>query len=119
MPMTKIAYNACFGGFSLSADAVRLARELSGDPTWGGCVLKGELWDDGTISMGDYTSIDWTIERTDPVLTNVIEMLGAEANGEHAFLLIREVEPGTRYRIEEYDGNETIRLESEYTWETA
>ena len=33
--MNKVVYNACYGGFSLSREAVILARELSGDPEWG------------------------------------------------------------------------------------
>jgi hypothetical protein len=38
--MTKIAYNACFGGFSLSDKAVHLARKISGDPRWGEYIGK-------------------------------------------------------------------------------
>lgn len=32
--MPKIAYNADYGGFSLSREAVELARKLSGNPKW-------------------------------------------------------------------------------------
>lgn len=34
-------------------------------------------------------------------------------------LEVQWVPVGTRFRIEEYDGAESLRLEHEYTWETA
>jgi hypothetical protein len=34
-------------------------------------------------------------------------------------LAVAWVQLGTRFRIEEYDGSETVMLESDYTWMTA
>lgn len=98
--MTKIVYNACYGGFSLSEAAVARGRVISGIPTWG----------------------DWSgrnLSRTDPVLIQVIEELGKAADGRRANLVIVELPPGTEYRIEEYDGLESVETKDSYVWEIA
>src|ERR1700735_3599789 len=106
--MTKIVYNADFGGFSLSRKAVLRAREISGDPHWGGACIKGDFDKvDGSVYERDYGFIEAKTNgqlRTDPVLVQVVEELGEEANGRNATLAICELEPGTKYRIDEYDG---------------
>lgn len=119
----KVAYNACFGGFSLSREAVLLARKLSGNPKWGGTTLKGEIFEDtGEVSENDYGSIsrefddDDYIARHDPILVQVIEELGDKANGCVARLRIAEIPIGTPYRIDEYDGNERVMTSSSYNW---
>ena len=90
--MTKVVYSACYGGFGLSALAVNRGRELSGNPKWGGNE----------------------IPRHDPVLVQVVEELGDEASGEYADLTIAEVEG--KYRIEEYDGLESVHTPESYDW---
>ena len=116
--MTKIAYNSCYGGFNLSRAAIIRARELSGNPVWGDCVLKGEKYDDGSIATMDYGHL-YDIPRTDPILISVIEELGQDANGDFANLAIQELPTGTRYRIADYDGNETVMTPDDYKWEIA
>lgn len=117
--MPKIAYNRCFGGFSLSRDAVIRAREISGDPKWGGCALKGEKYDDGSIADMDSGHLDYEFPRHDPVLVKVIEELGDKANGMCAELAIADVPNGARYRIDEYDGRERVMAPDDYDWKTA
>lgn len=118
--MAKIAYNRCFGGFSLSREAVLLARELSGNPTWGGCVLKGEKWSDSDkLANDDYGHIDSDIPRHDPILVQVIEKLGDKANGMCAKLALFQLIPGTAYRIDEYDGRESVETNDSYEWTIA
>lgn len=118
--MTKIAYNTCYGGFSLSGDAVRLARELSGNPKWGNCVLYGEMYADGsgpsTIKNSQHPD---DISRSDPILITVIETLGKKANGYCASLDIRDLPSGTLYRIDEYDGAESVITNDEHDWSVA
>jgi hypothetical protein len=59
------------------------------------------------------------IDRSDPCLVEVVETLGAAANGRYARLKITELPSGTRYRITEYDGSETIELRDSIDWEIA
>ena len=53
MSGTKVVYNGCYGGFSLSREAILLARELSGNPTWGGACLKGEIYEETGEEVND------------------------------------------------------------------
>jgi hypothetical protein len=59
------------------------------------------------------------IERTDPALVQVVEELGNKANGKCAKLCIYEVPAGTLYRIDEYDGNESVMTQDTYDWKMA
>ncbi len=99
--MAKVVYNTCFGGFGLSKAAIRLGRELSGDPQWG----------------GDYGGRD--LPRHDNVLVAVVETLGDKANGRSADLAIRELTSGTLYRIDDYDGQESVMTQADYIWTLA
>ena len=46
--------------------------------------------------------------RNDPDLVAVVESLGAEANGKFASLEVVEIPDGIDWRIEEYDGSESV-----------
>jgi len=97
--VTKIVYNDCFGGFSLSEQAAARYAEIKGlsaPPRY------GEPED-----------------RADPALVQVVEELGDAANGTCASLAIRELPAGTLYRIDEYDGNESVVTQDEYEWSVA
>ena len=59
------------------------------------------------------------IPRHDPALVEVVEELGKEANGMCADLAIAEIPKGTKYRIDEYDGNESVMTIDDYDWQTA
>jgi len=93
--MAKIVYNTCYGGFSLSQKAVERYFELK----------------------------DWKLERDDPILVQVVEELGKEANGNNCELAICELPAGTRYRIvNEYEGMEGMEIvltEDEAGWRIA
>lgn len=117
--MTKIAYNACYGGFSLSNEAILLARQISGDPKWGDAVLKGEAYGDGSICNSDWDSHHVDVPRTDPTLIKVIEQLGEKAGGMCSNLKIANLPEGTRYRIVEYDGFESVKTPDDYEWSVA
>ena len=97
--MTKIVYNACYGGFSLSDAAVTRYIELTG------------------VSAEDFYDRD--ILRNDPILAQVVEELGREADGDCAKLEIYEIAAGTKYYIDEYDGMEHIIEFDDFLWETA
>ena len=85
----KVVYNKSFGGFKLSDVAVELLvqRGLPRDP-W--CTK---------------------IPRHHPELVAIVEILGDKASGEWSQLRIAEVD--SKYIIDEYDGQETIKEEHE------
>ena len=87
--MNKVCINACYGGFSLSEMAV---SEL--------CERKG------VADRDDFYQCD--LDRHDPDLIEVVERLGDAANGDCACLQVVTIS-GDRYRIEEYDGSETLK----------
>lgn len=49
---------------------------------------------------------DWSIERNDPCLVEVVEELGV--NGRYGDLKIVEIPDDVKWTIEEYDGNEWV-----------
>lgn len=98
--MAKIVYNACFGGFGLSKKAIDRYWQLKGEPM-------PEGWWDKNVG------------RADPVLVQVVEELGGEADGAFADLQIRELPAGALYRIDEYDGSEAVVVQDEYEWSVA
>lgn len=135
----KVAYNNCFGGFSLSHAAVMRYAEIKRTPIYAFVPVRdkdGHLklnqtrpYDPATdadafmihyattpeFSNDSYFS-DRDIERDDPALIQVIEELGGKANGSCASLAIEDVPAGSLYRIDEYDGNESVRTQSDYDW---
>jgi hypothetical protein len=115
--MAKIVYNGTFGGFGLSNEAIKRYAELKElkiekDP--GGDYFSSWKYSD----TGEYFEIGG-ISRTDPHLVQVVEELGCDADTSYSWLSIREVPDGSRYYIHEYDGRETVILESEQEWEVA
>ena len=93
--MVKIVYNTCYGGFGLSDAALELYEKLTGER---------RDW------HGDFV-------RHDPYLVQVVEQLGTEAaSGPYAELAIYELPEGTRYRIDEYDGMESVMTQDDYIW---
>jgi hypothetical protein len=106
----KLVINKCFGGYGLSRKAVLRLREL-------GCeganndVLCDEVWPD-TGETNNSAALDYglgdEISRDDPLLVQVVEELGEEANGPHASLKIIEIPDGTDWVINNYDGMESV-----------
>ncbi len=103
----KVAYNTCWGGFSLSDQALSRYLQLKREA---GIVVYDE---DIEFNRDDIK------RRSDPHLIQVIEELGESANGSLARLQIRDVPAGSRWRIDEYDGSETVRTVDDYQWEIA
>ena len=120
--MTKIVYNACYGGFGLSKKAVLRYAELSGFTLERASTKLFEDSEEGVFTHwkrdGEYWS-DHDISRTDPNLVQVVEELGDKASDRFSDLQIRELAPGTKYRIDEYDGMETVMTVDDYTWSVA
>jgi hypothetical protein len=116
---TKVAYNACFGGFGLSEQAVLRLADLKGMEIY---VKKRDFgnsyYKDPSYDAESLVNFD-SIERTDPDLIRVIEELGEEASGMFANLKIAEVQSGTLYKIDEYDGRESVMTVDDYYWSRA
>lgn len=90
----KVVFNDCYGGFGLS----NLAKE------------KLEEW-----GVNSSTLKDDELPRHHPLLVRVVEELESEANGRYASLKVCEIE-GRRYRIDEYDGSETVMTPEDTDW---
>ncbi|MCK9428924.1 MAG: hypothetical protein M0R17_02795 [Candidatus Omnitrophica bacterium] len=136
----KIAINRCYGGFSLSDEAVKYYLNLKGkechfyyqkaynDKTfyktkssltcsWNNCFTK-DFGEECTLSSDDWKNYHFycrDIERNDPDLIKTIEHLGEKANGECAELEIREIPDDVLWEIDEYDGVESIH-EQHRSW---
>jgi hypothetical protein len=133
MKSTKIVYNACYGGFSLSEAAMRLYAEKKGlsfyvwsDPKYPSEMFRLYFTADpsGMKEIDNefhkkYSLYGPDLERTDPVLVEVVEELGDKANGMCAKLRITEIDAGTLYRIDEYDGLESIETNDDIDWKIA
>jgi hypothetical protein len=111
--MTKVVYNACYGGFGLSIEAMDRMVELG----YKGLELNPK-YGSGKKSISNYYKYygDYNIPRHDPILVQVVEELGEKANGNCADLQIEEVYGS--YRIDEYDGNESVMTAPDYDWVT-
>ena len=93
--MTKVVYNAGFGGFNLSNKAL-----------------------DRMVELG-YVGLELNSNespRHHPILVQVVEELGDKASGDYSILAIVEVYGP--YRIDEYDGSESVMTVGDYDWVT-
>lgn len=141
--MPKVVLNNCFGGFSLSEEAVVALAARKGltlylekdryDFTvyWtippeerGELIAIARNWDSLTVEQRKrhnelYLRHTFNVrpdDRTDPDLVAVVEQLGPLANGRCAELGIAEVPDDVSWHIEEYDGLEHI-AEDHRTWD--
>ena len=103
--LTKVVYNISYGSFSISDEALKRMQELgfTGEFSKSWCPSKDAVW-----------LID--CPRHNPVLVQVVEELGSKANGFGSDLKIAEV--FGPYRIEEYDGSESVIEPDDYEWIT-
>ena len=134
----KVAYNNCFGGFSLSPKALKAFAKKKGIdltfykqtkyPHQGGHAenirvepeelnilgIKACTQDLGSVieeipsELFYYESFCEHSTRTDPDLISVIEEFGSEASGECSKLAIEEIPDGAQFEITYYDGNESV-----------
>ena len=142
--MTKVVYNAKFGGFNLSQEACKRYWELQGKEVWieqdkrfksfdmftvwlvppEERDVKPEPWYSAPIEERiaynkKHSEQTWyydNVARHDPILVQVVEELGDKANGSYAKLAIEEV--SGPYRIDEYDGSESVETPGSYDWIT-
>lgn len=144
--MTKVVYNACYGGFGLSKEACQRYWEIKGQQVWIECDREYEslgiftVWlvspdrrlkvkntkefcamsmDERIAYNEEYEKQTWSyysVDRHDPVLVQVVEELGDKANTQYSKLSIEEVYG--QYRINEYDGLESVETSGSINWIT-
>lgn len=90
--MPKIVYNNCYGGFGLSSEAIKWLKDNHPD----------------IFEMG-------IIPRHDPRLVECVETLKEKSCTKYSKLEIAEIE-GRLYRIEDYDGKETVVEPDDLDW---
>lgn len=126
MAKHKIVINTCFGGFSLSDEAVKwletnakdkklrefLAKErqkaskMSENERWGATIE--EIMESGL-------KYDFRLPRHHKDLVKVVETLKDKASGGCAQLCIAKIN-GDLYRIDGYDGAESVIEPDDYKW---
>lgn len=116
--MTKVIYSNCFGGFGLSNEAIRMYLKLKGIEFREKNESFGNLFEYDEDGKVEYFSV-YDLDRADPILIQVVETLGAKANSRFSDLKIIDLPPGTKYRIQEYDGNEWVETEDGIDWRIA
>lgn len=99
MKTYKVAYNACYGGFSLSEEA---------------SVYLNEHWNMNIDPKYGYINEE-VVPRHHKGLIEVIELLGDKANKRTSELRIAEIN-SPAYRIDEYDGLESVETPDSYDW---
>ena len=113
--MSKVVYNACYGGFGISRKAILRMIELGSEEAKENKIIVDSYFPE---RKGEYNSYMSGCCRHDPLLVQVVEELGDEANGSCAKLRIDDI-GGSRYRIKEYDGKESIEeAYDDYDWIT-
>jgi hypothetical protein len=143
--MAKVVFNNCYGGFGLSKEACQRYWDIKGQQVWieqDTQFISSDMFtvwltppgerptkqkDFYSMSMDErvaynraYSEQTWYymhVSRHDPALVQVVEELGEKANGMCANLQI-EIVDGL-YRIDDYDGNETVVAPDGYDWQYA
>lgn len=121
--MHKIAYNACYGGFNISEEALHWLEENGSEETKK--ALKEERKKaeekkdefDGCFTLEQYLTycVGDILSRHHPDLIRVVEALGGAASGYCSEIKIAEIE-GNLYKIDDYDGYETVVEPDDYLW---
>ena len=129
----KIILNKCYGGFDVSKEAYMLYAKKKGlslyqyasDFTnFKKCIYKKtndetlfkdyfikDMGDNIEISNEDYKKYHLYLDdeyRQDPILIEVVEELKDKASGRFGDLEVVEIPDNCYYKIDEYDGIETI-----------
>lgn len=143
---TKVVYSPCYGGFGMSLAAVKRYCEIKGIAVYPeikherlgiitywtapesdrtGILVGDEFYgasvDERVASNARYRELQidpCKIPRHDATLVQVVEEMGKAASGEFACLRIAEID-GSLYRIDEYDGNESVETPGDVEWTVA
>jgi hypothetical protein len=107
----KVVINRDFGGFGLSDEAIRMYLTRT-----------NQVWEEevrqpsGMTKANDKLFWDGDINRSDPILVEIVETLKPKkASGQYASLKVVEIPGDVVWEIKEYDGMEHI-AEVHRTW---
>ena len=109
--MTKVVYNNCFGGFSISRECCEWLAERGVTD----CIDQISIASaqDGDEDLNYFW---WDGDRHDSLLVMAVEELGSNiASGGAAQLAVTEIK-GNKYIIKEYDGSESIIEPHNINW---
>lgn len=125
----KIVINKCWGGFGLSIEAqewlyenkcphmkLMTLKKYNGGkvPSAEESKLMGHAIRGKSIILGHH-GYDGDEIRTCPLLVEIVEKLGAKANGWAANLKVVELPNGVDFEIDDYDGMESVH-EKHRSW---
>jgi len=98
----KVVINTTFGGFAISAVAAEWMLARGADPA--------------QVYTGEYPGC--FLPRHHPLLVGAVEALGSAASGHCAKLAVGEIDQPL-YRIQEYDGAESLEVPGDLEWDDA
>jgi hypothetical protein len=106
----KIVINKKYGNFSLSEEAVLFYGDKKGLNI---IAIRDEVSKDINHyylneEKEENSFCEWEIERTDPVLVEVVEQLGDLADTRHTRLKVVEVPDDVKWYIHDYNGIESV-----------
>lgn len=130
----KVVINQYYGGFGLSPMGLKRYLELQGKQAYFYQRILSSYDDDKYERIDNIENVDGAfftcttrnqgktlseypedifynddIQRNDPTLIQVIEELGREASSKFSNLVVVEIENGRWFKIDEYDGYESIQ----------
>jgi hypothetical protein len=103
--MYKVVVNGCFGGYGVSEKGAAWLLANGASPE--------------KVAVREYPGGDCSVtvylERHDPLLVRMVEELGERASGPYARLCVHTMEQPL-YRIDEYDGCESVEEPGHVHW---
>ena len=109
----KVAYNATYGGFAISQEAATWLADRLHPPS---VELLRYFCEKEAAEPEGYSWHGYiNCVRHDPLLVLAIEELGPRASARGSQILLKEIS-GNRYRIQEYDGMETVVEPKDLQW---
>ena len=103
----KAVINECYGGFSLSKEAILRMRELGSERAKQEPITS-EI-DEYGQTVPSYRSYGYHFDRTDPILIQVVEEMGKQANGNCSELSVKEYD--IQFAVNSDDGMERGTIE--------
>jgi hypothetical protein len=107
----KVFFNGCYGGFGVSERGAEWLLANGANPD------KVTVRND-TEGLYGFAYVYVGLERHDPLLVRMVETLKQAADGLHARLYVHQLDQPL-YRINEYDGSETVEEPSHVHWDNA